>query len=410
MSLFRSQSTTIRYGVVIEIGSGSVLVAIVKSNQASAHPEIIWSKREHAPRRNESNLATSAKGVMTALMNAMLLIEGEGKKTLAVLSPLATLNHIQVSISAPWSYTITKVINYNEEKAFIITATLLQSLMDAAQKKITEELKENELASDLGLTIMTRATTDIQANEYKIFDPVGQTAESLTLTQVSAVAQAYLTDAISDLHTKTLPKAAMERFSFMLMFHCIIRDIHHQMTEYCLIDITDEATEIGIVRGGILRYCTHTAKGINTIARDVAGALDIPTDEAYAFLTEPYHTHAISTLSATKLEKTNIILADYQADITALFHETGDTLSIPKTLFLHAGAQTEAFFSNQIESAAKAATNGTHTVHLVTAELLTDSYPREQKQQIQNPRTDTAILVAAQFFHKQHHCNDFIQV
>ena len=410
MSLFRTPRPTTRYGVVIEIGSGSVLVSIVKSDQGLPHPDIIWSKREQAPRRTESTLMSSAKSVMTALMNAILLIEGEGKKTLTTLAPGAELNHVQVSISAPWSYTITKVINYIEEKPFTITATLLQSLMDAAQKKITEELKENELASDLGLTIMTRATTDIQANDYKIFDPVGQTAESLTLTQVSAVAQAYLTEAISELQAKTLPKAAMERFSFMLMFHCIIRDIHHQMTEYCLIDVTDEATEIGIVRGGILRYCTHTAKGIRTIARDIAKVLDIPIDEAFAFLTEPYHTHAIATLTASRLEKTETILSDYRSDITALFHETGDTLSIPKTLFLHGNAQTESFFSAQIESAAKAATNSTHTVHLVTAELLTELYTPEQKQTLQNPQIDTAILVAAQFFHKQHHCNDFIQV
>ena len=117
MSLFRSQSTTVRYGVVIEIGSGSVLVAIVKSDQAATHPEVIWSKREHAPRRSESDLEMSAKGVMTALMNAILLIEGEGKKVLSLTATGATLNHIQVSISAPWSYTITKVINYTEEKA-----------------------------------------------------------------------------------------------------------------------------------------------------------------------------------------------------------------------------------------------------------------------------------------------------
>jgi hypothetical protein len=49
-------------------------------------------------------------------------------------------------------------------------------------------------------------------------------------------------------------------------------------------------------------------------------------------------------------------------------------------------------------------------VHPVTTELLTDNYAPEQKQALTAENHDTAVLVAAAFFHKQHHCNDFTQV
>jgi hypothetical protein len=410
MSFFSSQKASVRFGAVVEIGSGSVLVSIVRSDQNLAHPDIIWSKRECAPRRTTDDLLGSAKSVLTALMNAFLLIDSEGRKVLRTSYPGVSLINIQVSITAPWSYTITKVINYTQPEHFTITGGLIQSLMEAAQKKITEELKENELASDLGLTIMARATTDIEANDYKTLNPIGQISDSLTLTQVSAVAQAYLTDAILDLQLKVLPRAKLERYSFMLMFHCIIRDLHHQITEYCLIDITDEATEIGIVRGGILRYCTHTAFGISTIARDIAAALDLPYDEAQALLKEPYFSHARETMSDVKKSTLEKILVTYQEHVTGVFRETGDALSIPKTLFLHGNHQSEEFFISQIVAAAHAATASTHTVHLVSTELLTQSYTPEQKAALLTKTPDTAMLVAAQFFHKQHHCNDFIQV
>lgn len=411
MSLFSAKKTeSIRYGAVIEIGSGSVLVSIVQSDQASKHPDIIWSTREYAPRQNSATALTSAKGVMTALVNAVLLVETEGIPALRTKNQHAKLSTTQVSITAPWSYTISKVINYSEETPFTVTNALLNKLQVAAEKKVTEELRENELATELGLTIMTRATTDIQANDYKTSDPVGQQVQTLTLTQVSAVAQKYLTDAIAELQQKVLGKTTLERYSFMLMFHCIIRELHHNATEYCLIDVTFEATEIGIVRGGILRYCTHTTTGISSIARLVATTLDIPLPEAYAFLKEPYHTHALGELSELKRLAINQIFEDYQLTITKLFHETGDSLSIPKTLFLHGGEQTEAFFATHITSAATAATNSQHTVYPVTEELLTATYTEEQRQLIQTTVSDTALLVAAQFFHKQHHCNDFIQV
>lgn len=410
MSLFSSSVASIRYGAILEIGSGSVLASIVKSDKSKSTPEILWSKREYAIRRAESNTAVNAKSVITALMNAVLLLESEGRTLLKQSNPSADIDLLQVSMTAPWSYTITKVIGYSKETPFEITEALINTLITAAQKKITEELKENELASDLGLAIMTRATTDIQANDYKIEDPKGKTATTLTLTQVSAVAQTYLTDAIDDIKLKVFKRADLERYSFMLMFHCIIRELYNQLSEYCLVDITYEATEIGVVRGGILRYCTHTPIGISTLARTIKTVLNIPLEEAYVFLKEPYHSRAIETLTEAKLAEVAVVFDEYQNNLAKLFNETGDKLSIPKILFMHGDHQTEDFFSRQLEAAARKATNSTHAVHGVSSELLTKNYSSDERKALLTVSSDTAMLVAAQFFHKQHHCNDFIQV
>ena len=410
MSFFSSSNTSIRYGAVIEIGSGSVLASIVKSDNTKKTPEIIWSKREYATRRTTNDTAVNAKSVITALMNAVLLLESEGKAVLRQSNPNTHIGHLQVSMTAPWSYTITKVIGYEKDAPFEITETLLTSLITAAQKKITEDLKENELASELGLAIMTRATTDIQANDYKIADPKGKFATNLTLTQVSAVAQTYLTDALEDITHKVFKHAQLERYSFMLMFHCIIRELYNQLSEYCLIDITYEATEIGVIRGGILRYCTHTPIGISTLARTLTTVLNVPLEEAYAFLKEPYHTRAMDTLTDSKLAEVAVVFDEYQNNLAKLFSETGDKLTIPKILFMHGDHHTEEFFSRQLEAAAKKATGSTHAVHGVSTELLTTNYTAAEKKALLTVTPDTAMLVAAQFFHKQHHCNDFIQV
>ncbi len=410
MSLFSHEEPLIRFGAVIEIGSGSVLASIVKSDRSKTNPEILWSKREYAIKRADSDTGVNAKAVITALMNAILLLENDGTKLMRVTYPHSKITHVQVSMTAPWSYTITKVIGYAKETEFEITEALLSSLIDAAQTKINEELKENELATDLGLAIMARATTDIHANDYKIEDPKGKRASSLTLTQVSAVAQTYLTDAVRDIKNKVFKHANLEQFSFMLMFHCIIREFNNQLSEYCLVDITYEATEIGVVRGSILRYCTHTPIGISTLARTIVKVLDIPLAEAYSFLKEPYHTHAMSTLTESKRKAVEIVFDEYQNNLANLFKETGDTLSIPKIIFMHGDNQTEDFFSIQLEKAARKATGSTHAIHAVTSELLTKNFTAEQKKDLLVLTDDTAMLVAAQFFHKQHHCNDFIQL
>lgn len=410
MQLFSKHEPTVRFGAVVEIGSGSVLASIVKSEFGKNHPEIIWSKREYATKRAEIDTAVNAKAVITALMNVVLLLVSEGKAVLKQMHPHAKIEKLQVSITAPWSYTITKVIGYSKELPFEITDALLARLITSAQKRITDDLKENELAAELGLAIMTRATTDIEANDYKIENPRGKMATTLTLTQVSAVAQTYLTDAVADIKLKVFKQADLERSSFILMFHCIIRELYNQLSEYCLIDITYEATEIGVVRGGILRYCTHTPIGISTLARTIVKILDIPLEEAYSFLKEPYHTRAMETISSEKKAALEVVFDEYQNNLAKLFNETGDKLSIPKILFMHGDESVETFFTRQLEAAAKKATNSTHAVHGVTTEILTKNYTAEEKKALLTVSSDSAMLVAAQFFHKQHHCNDFIQV
>lgn len=410
MSLFGKSKTQLKFGAILEIGSGSVLSSIVVSDATKTVPEVIWSKREYATRKADTDSTTSIKSVITALMNAVLQLESEGKASLKQRYPHAKIGTIQVSMTAPWSYTITKVIGYNKEEPFEISQSLIDTLINTADKKITEELKENELADELGLSIMTRATTDIQANDYKIENPVGKSATNVTLTQISAVAQTYLTNAIADINDKVFKGAKIERYSFMLMFHCIIRDMTNQLSEYCLVDITYEATEIGLVRGGILRYCTHTPIGISTLARSIAKVINIPLEEAYSLLKEPNYSRALETMSPDKKAALLVIFDEYQVNIAKLFNETGDKLTIPKILFLHGSHATESFFGEQITSAAKKATNLSHIVHHVTNDLLTKNHNEAEKKALLTVTSDTAILVASQFFHKQHHCKDFIQV
>lgn len=410
MSLFSSKVSPIRIAAVFEIGSGSVLISIVRSDNSKVTPEVIWSKREYVPRSVNTTTETSVKNVVTSIMSVGLLLDGEGRRSLDQKYPKAKIGYIQITITSPWSFTVTKVINYSNKEPFLITEDLLLELQKAAEKKINDDLKEDELATARGLGILTRVTTDIEANDYTITSPIGQQTSTITLTQIAAAAPIYLIGVVTDISSKILPHLKPKCFSFMLMYYCIIRELFTDSTDYCLIDITFEATEIGIVRGGILRYCSNTPIGISTLARTVSRVLNLPIDEAYAFLKEPYHMRAMETLSLERKSQFKVIMDEYQNNIKKLFLESGDKLSIPKTIFLHGGHQVESFFADQINSAAVLATKSIHTVYQVTKELLTKHYTEAEKKALLTVTDDTAMLVAAQFFHKQQHMSDFIQI
>lgn len=410
MGLFSSGSSDVRYGAIVDIGSGSVLVSIVRSNVNKQHPEIIWTKREYVLLKDSISLEQSAKNILTALINAILLLGNEGLKTLKDFDSGAKLGTMQISISAPWSYTITKTVNYEDDDGFEITRSLITQLTEAAQKKTLEELKENEITELLGLEVIARTTTDLIANGYRTDEPYGQMVKQLSLAHVSAVAQLDLIDAVRDAKEKVIPSADIAKYSFMLVYYCVIRELYPSASEFCLVDVTYEATEIAIIRDGILRFSTHIPYGSYTLARAISRALNIPKEEAFTYLKDENITATLEALPEAKQQVLQSVLKEYQEQITELLKQTGDTLSIPKTVFLHTDLYTEHFFKTQMIAATTAATHGGHIIHEVTNEILTAKYKEDEKMAIEKARFDTALLLSAQFFHKQHRCGDFEQL
>jgi hypothetical protein len=116
-------------GALIEIGSGSVLGSIVCSYPSKQHPEIIWTKREFATLTADFDFARSIKAMLTALMNVAIGIDNEGRDALRSTIGDHQIETLQVSISAPWAYTISKVIEYESDESFTITDSLIKTLL-----------------------------------------------------------------------------------------------------------------------------------------------------------------------------------------------------------------------------------------------------------------------------------------
>lgn len=401
MSLFGIRHNNDRYGVLIDIGSGSVLAAIVHSKKNEHHPTIVWAHREHAPLRNIDSLEQSAKAVMTALVNAAMLLDAEGRKALHAYNKSAVLTEMQCGIAAPWSYTVTKTINYTQEVPFEVTKSIIDELLTTVNEKIDSDLKQNESLLNLGLTVITRSTLEILCNGYRVADPYDQKTEQLSIARANVVTQQYLVDAISEMHDKLFPTTNLCSISFILMYYAISKSILKKTYDLCLVDITYEATEIGIIRDGILTYSTHTPFGSFSIAREIAAVTKVPLPEAFGYLHTDKPYSFMTTLSKQQRDEVDAIFEAYTDKVSLLFKETGDELSIPKQISLHSDLSSETFFMDLIQRAAKRAIKAEPFITLTSKEILKQNFQSEQADAEVKLPSDTALLLSAQFFHIQ---------
>lgn len=409
MSILGFGKSAKRYGIILDIGSGSVLAAIVCSDPMFKHPQIIWYHREYATLRDVDSLDQSAKAVMTALVNSSMKLDSEGRKMLYNFDKTAKLTEVQCGISAPWSYTVTKNINYHQDQEFEITKSLISELTKTIEDKIESDVQENEKLLQLGLQVTTHMTMSLLANGYKIKKPIGGSANSLVIARSSVVTQEYLIEAVNEMCNKLFTGTECRKMSFILVLYQATKTLLSvPMDDVCLIDITFEATEIGVVRDGVLNYCTHTPFGIYSLAREIATVTKVPLSEAFGYLHHEDPYFFLNDLNKQQKNEIDNIFESYVIKLTDLFHETGDALSIPKYISLHTDLRAETLFRDLIEKAVKRCIKTEPHITSISDEIIKKTYQSSVSNDIVNTvPIDTAILLSAYFFHTQTEYEEF---
>lgn len=346
------------------------------------HPNIIWEHREHIPLRNIESVSDSSRALVTSLMNCMMEFEGSGRVALESYSPGAKITTMQATVAAPWAYTTTRTIKYNQDEPFAVTKHLIQDLATAAGQQAIEEFGQQHSLESLGISETSRCALDTYANGYRLSAPNKQLASVVSVTHATALVRTEIIEAIQEMNQKLFSAAELQITSYMLANYFATRELIPHVYDVCLVDITDEATEIGIVRDGSLQYSTHVAFGRAAIAREVAAATKVPLPEAFSSFPDKETIQSNKELQA--------IFDSYTNTVKDLFKETGDRLTIPRNVYLQTDRSVESAFHPLIVAAAKAASKGTVQVTSITEVL---------SQRHQQTASDIPLIIAASFFH-----------
>lgn len=380
---FLKRHNPVLYGVVIDIGSGSVGAAIVASGTDSAVPNIIWSAREHFPERSKITFQHAEKDIEIAVRKVFQICGTAGIKALLTHDARARIARVQVSIAAPWAYTIMKTVGISHNEVFTVSDEILEGMIKKADAEVNAEFKngENSIFKDLVLTSNT--TMAIHINGYTAENAVGKSAQALKVTRLFGLTYASLAAVVEDAARRTFPNAELRVHPFMHLYYTIFKTMHRGASEVCLIHVTGEATEIGIIRENVLMHASYTPYGVRTIMREITDVCSVPMREAAAHIRE-------NDLMATERQSLEVaaVLELYETNVAELFSRVGDTLSIPRRILVHADPQTETFFIDRIMRAAKQATIGDFIAHPLASQYFNGS-----------PADDSALLLSAHAFH-----------
>ncbi len=380
------------YGLVIDIGSGSVSAAIVCSNKSKAEPVVIWSEKVLTAVKTDANQEQQAKAILAALMNVMMKFDTAGRSKLNESNSSANLQRVEVAVSAPWAQTVTRNISYSEPEPFKITDSFISKLVVEADKKIKDELSEDDVLENYGLQVVARATHKLKANGYSVVSLDGRQAKQVDMSRTTVVVPDFLYDSLQEIKHKLFPNLSMRIHSFMYSYYCMTIAIPSFANNVCLIDVTAAATEVGVVREGILEFTDSAPLGSHTLVQEITDVLGVSEAEVHGYLSHEQPLEFFSKKSKAIQNKINKIFGHYSASLSDTLSSTGNSLSLPKTILLNAELSEKALYTKLIKDSAS-------TVYLTepticwTNDIATDF--------------DSRIWLASQFFHKPNHCLHF---
>lgn len=314
-------------GVIVDVTAREVSIAVLSSKESDKFPRVFWYHQERVLALGSS--APDNKSLRLAIQKAFAELSKVGFAVLRKNGITYLPEIIQASISAPLSYTVSKNLRLAPEKPVRVTKKLLAELEAKAAAETKAHSTSKLMAKDLNLVALANFTAGLRVNGYPTHYPEKSEATEIVLCQMMTLAERDLVAELESQRDKMMPKARLDVDSYMSVYLRALMVAVPSSKEACLLCLMPGQGEMMLVRDSL---------PLSSLAAKTDIGL-VPNDPAF------------------------------QQSLTELFKQTGDGLSMPRTIFVHARGMDGLVIKASLETAAKAATGINHQVVVTDAEL-----------------------------------------
>ncbi len=385
--MFFSKKDTTQYGVLFEVGSGSVAGAIVSSGPHAENPIILYATREFLPLKQTTHNEDISKRLLSAFLTIAIDVEGKLTEHIPKTAPIST---VCVNFTAPWSYTRGNTHIYENEENIQITAKLLDKIKKTTNEKLQVEASKVDILIDSNFTLINRTIIGHTANGYPINNPIGQTVKTLTTTETISTVTNTVFIPVQDIMKKLFPRSKVEFSTSPLLQQHILHSQMKTPPTFATIHLTHEALEMTLYRENKIITAYTTSIGINTIARNIASASKLPHEQIFSFLTAEdnvsYQETVLSKIQKAFEAKVLHPLADF-------FAQAKSSELLPKDFYLITTLIPSPAIINIITEALKKSANNRFVLH----NLYTPIVHNAKRANLGS--NDLGICTLAYFFH-----------
>ncbi len=325
--------------LLVDIGSGSVAVAFALFKVGQL-PKILSSIRlpfTVTEKPDAENLLQNMSGALDQLLEETII---------SGFHPSSIL----ITFSSPWFVSKTKHINIAETTPFLITENFLQSISAKEEQAFSDELK-GDTGQD-SFEVVEKSIIHTKINGYTLDSSIGRQTNVFDAFLYLSLVPKHVIDRMSDIIFKHT-HVTKDRFiihTFPLVSFSVIRDVFNTTSDFLIMDVTREVTDLTLVRDNILMQTVSFPYGGNSIVRAVAKAFNVTPEIAESTL-RIYNSNKAEDAVVTKMQE---VLAGLEKEWAGYFGEAiarfSEKQAVPVKLYVTSDNDVEPLFAGFLKS------------------------------------------------------------
>lgn len=320
------------YSLVFNIGSGSVSGGIVKFTEAPGE-NVTYYAKENIPFQSEISIPKHLELMKSSLANLAVKIQKGGQNK---------IDRIFYIFSSPWSASQTKTIRVKESKAFKITESYLDRVITEQEKQFQTEVAKSG-------RIIEKKIIQVKINGYVVNDFYNKMTKDLEVSVFYTVVPEEVLNTVEEAISKVFSHRNIWCHSLSLSIFSVIRNLFPQKEDFIHLDISEEITDISIIRDGVMVSSASIPFGRNNFIRELTSILGV-SDEIADSMIKMHCSKNNDELAALKLSVAmDKAASGWFVKITEVLDSFKEKIYIPDSVFLIVNNDLASFLRDKLQ-------------------------------------------------------------
>jgi len=256
---------------VIDVGSLSLGGAYVVLNEKSA-PHICYSTRIPLAITDDASPRVLLRTLEEGLQKLTKALEDEGSAALARSCGVRHVDDVLVSVGSPWQRTVLR----SHTNRYTQPKRITPADIEEAKEKI-----EGTLGIDPATSMLVdHSIIEVLINGYQTGKPFGKRARRMSVLGLASVIPISVHDKITNHLAKTFHIEPIKMQSAPALSYVVMRDLFAHEPDFLAAIVTGEATDILLVKKGVLTGVATAFEGVHSITRAIGRACpSVPAEE-----------------------------------------------------------------------------------------------------------------------------------
>src|SRR3989338_7170883 len=253
LSFFRKKEDEL--SILLDIGNGSINGAIVLFTKNKI-PRFIFT--------GEVPFSIPLQPSAPELSADMKILDYLIKNGLSKMTFAKKIEKVLVTFSSPWFALKTKHINLVQQNYFLITKDFLDDIIEK-EKKVFEKLLSGEDSPNKSFEIVEKSIVHTKINGYEMSNSLGRKTKNFDAYLCLSVVGKSTIDIVHNaiLKNSHIPADMVSINTFPVVSFIVVRDIFSANSDFIIMDITGEVTDLTLVEDNVVIKSISMPSGRN---------------------------------------------------------------------------------------------------------------------------------------------------